>query len=130
MGLIKQLELFFDPPGPRTDVHPLAPPARAPDKPRGDTPMLVITRPLLLPTGARWREVRTPEQIIGFILRRSRRKSIGLVVNDDGLQITAPNWATLGQIDATVMEKSRWILRKLGTRQARQTQLATMEVGS
>jgi predicted metal-dependent hydrolase len=59
------------------------------------------------------------------VLRRSRRKSIGLVVNDDGLQVTAPGWATLDQIDAVVAEKASWILSKLRVRQLRQQQLET-----
>ncbi len=89
--------------------------------------MVPMACPPSLPAGARWREVRAPEQAIGFILRRSRRKSIGLTINDDGLQITAPNWVTLGQIDAAVIEKSAWVLGKLRLSQARQQQLATAD---
>lgn len=80
--------------------------------------------PPALPEGARWREVQTASQKIGYVLLRSRRKSIGLTVNDDGLQVTAPSWATLSQIDAAVQEKSGWVLKKLGIRQTRQAQLA------
>ena len=53
----------------------------------------------------RWREVNTDEQPIGFVLLRSRRRSIGFVITDDGLRVTAPNWVTLGQIDDAVREK-------------------------
>ncbi len=86
---------------------------------------LTITPPPALPSGACWREVRTPQQTIGFVVIRSRRKSIGLVVNDDGLQIRAPSWVTWSQIDAAVTERASWILDKLRTRQQRQAQLAT-----
>ncbi|WP_249279155.1 M48 family metallopeptidase [Bordetella genomosp. 5] len=77
-----------------------------------------------LPHGARWREVATPQQTIGFVLLRSRRRSIGFVVADDGLRVTAPNWVTLGQIDDAVREKARWILSKLRDWHARREQLA------
>ncbi|MCD0506255.1 M48 family metallopeptidase [Bordetella petrii] len=81
-------------------------------------------RPEPLPPGARWREVATDQQSIGFVLLRSRRRSIGFVVTDDGLRVTAPNWVTLSQIDDAVREKARWILSKLRDWQARKEQLA------
>ncbi|MFJ3462247.1 M48 family metallopeptidase [Achromobacter spanius] len=77
-----------------------------------------------LPPGARWREVPTEQQPIGFVLLRSRRRSIGFVITDDGLRVTAPNWVTLTQIDDAVREKSRWILTKLREWHARKQQLA------
>ncbi|WMD18472.1 DUF45 domain-containing protein [Achromobacter seleniivolatilans] len=77
-----------------------------------------------LPEGARWREVATEQQPIGFVLLRSRRRSIGFVITDDGLRVTAPNWVTLTQIDDAVREKSRWILAKLREWYARKQQLA------
>jgi len=77
-----------------------------------------------LPPGARWREVVTEQQTIGFVLLRSRRRSIGFVITDDGLRVTAPNWVTLAQIDDAVHEKSRWILSKLRDWQARKERLA------
>jgi predicted metal-dependent hydrolase len=88
---------------------------------------LPIVRPPVLPEKAQWREVETPHQRIGFVLRRSRRKSIGLLINDDGLQITAAAWVPLAQIDAAVVEKSPWILRKLRARLERQEHLALAE---
>lgn len=116
----KQLGLFLP-----DDVLTAPPPAPAspPSLPRADSPVS-ITRPPTLPAGVRWREVQTEHQIIGFALRRSRRKSIGLVINDDGLQVTAPNWATLSQVDAAVSEKARWILEKLRLRDERRQHLA------
>lgn len=121
MGQVLQLDLFAADPVPvETAPVPAARPSQAPP----EITVVATPRPPTLPEGARWREVRTHEQVIGFILRRSRRKSIGLVINDDGLHVTAPGWVTLAQVDATVAEKSRWILGKLQIRQARQEQLA------
>ncbi|OZI69168.1 M48 family metallopeptidase [Bordetella genomosp. 1] len=148
---VNQLELLFDAgppasaPGTAGTVAPAAPSAApatpaapAAPRPAADTPSLTL-RPTAptggpapiptpcpdpLPHGARWREVATPQQTIGFVLLRSRRRSIGFVVADDGLRVTAPNWVTLGQIDDAVREKARWILTKLRDWHARREQLA------
>ena len=49
---------------------------------------------------------------LGFCVRRSRRNTIGLSVNEAGLLVTAPSWVTLSQIDQVVQEKLAWILDK------------------
>jgi predicted metal-dependent hydrolase len=88
-------------------------------------PSVVVTPcPQTLPMGARWREVRTEQQAIGFVLMRSRRRSIGFVITDDGLRVTAPNWVTMAQIDEAVVEKARWILSKLRDWHTRKEKLA------
>ena len=117
-----QLELLF--------AEPAAPAPRAPEAapllttPAAPPATVATPRPDVRPAGARWREVATEQQTIGFVLLRSRRRSIGFVVADDGLRVTAPNWVTLAQIDDAVREKSRWILAKLRDWQARKEQLA------
>jgi len=80
--------------------------------------------PAQLAAGSRWREIDTPLQTIGFVLRRSQRKSIGLSVTEEGILVTAPKWVTLAQIDGAVREKSRWLLDKLRQCHRRQQQLA------
>jgi predicted metal-dependent hydrolase len=80
--------------------------------------------PSALPEAARWRVVPTPQQAIGFMLLRSRRRTIGFVVTDDGLRVTAPNWVTLKQVDEAVVEKAKWILSKLRDWHNRKEQLA------
>jgi predicted metal-dependent hydrolase len=50
---------------------------------------------------------------IAFLLRRSRRRSIGFVVGADGLVVSAPKWVALREIDAAVREKGAWILARL-----------------
>ncbi|MEI2416821.1 SprT family zinc-dependent metalloprotease [Orrella sp. JC864] len=111
----RQLDLFDA----ARDVPPAAPLAPKPAAPRIVTPC-----PPSLPPGARWRETATEQQPIGYVLLRSRRRSIGFVIGDDGLRVTAPNWVTLGQIDEAVREKSRWILSKLREWHARRERLA------
>ncbi|GAB1577740.1 M48 family metallopeptidase [Bordetella petrii] len=118
-----QLELLFTEPEPAAPGAPQAAPLLTPPAPVAAS-TVATPRPDPLPPGARWREVATEQQTIGFVLLRSRRRSIGFVVADDGLRVTAPNWVTLTQIDDAVREKARWILAKLRDWQARKEQLA------
>ncbi len=80
--------------------------------------------PETIALGAKWRIVRHGDQAVGFSLFRSRRRSIGFVIQDEGLRVTAPNWVTLSQIDEAVIEKMPWILSKLQDWQARKERLA------
>lgn len=94
-------------------------------KPSSASPFIVATPcPPSLPQNARWRVVATPQQEIGFVLLRSRRRTIGFVISDDGLRVTAPNWVTLRQVDEAVVEKAGWILAKLRDWHKRREQLA------
>lgn len=118
---------------PPAAATPSAPAPATPAKPAGE-PLLTLSPnavsrvptpcPDPMPPGARWREVATDPQPIGFVLLRSRRRSIGFVITDDGLRVTAPNWVTLTQIDDAVREKARWIVAKLREWHARKQQLA------
>jgi len=78
-----------------------------------------LAQPRALPPHARWRCVATPCGRIEFILRRSRRRSIGLTIDALGLTVTAPHWTTLSQIDAAVLAKARWIVQKLAQQRQR-----------
>lgn len=121
----EQFDLFSEgaPPA-RPAQSPLAP---APRSPRGGSELqasVAMPRPTELPEGTRWHTVQTPSQAIGFLLRRSRRRSIGFVVSDEGLIVTAPTWVSQRQIDDAVVEKARWILSKTRQWQDRREQLA------
>jgi predicted metal-dependent hydrolase len=80
--------------------------------------------PATLSPGARWRTVRVGTEVIGFVLLRSKRRSIGFMIGDEGLRVTAPRWVTLGDIDAAVTEKSSWILSKLQVWRERRDKIA------
>ena len=132
MNHADQLDLFFDWPSGREETPPSDPrlpaestPTRPQDpEPPGDFARVDTPCPATLPMGARWREVKCEQQTIGYVLQRSKRRSIGFVITDDGLRVTAANWVTLAQIDAAVIEKSKWILSKLRDWHARQDKLA------
>jgi len=65
---------------------------------------------------------------VAFLLRRSRRRSIGFIVGLEGLAVSAPKWVTLRDIDAAVREKGGWILAKLDEQQRRLLQSAAERI--
>ena len=50
---------------------------------------------------------------IDYALRRSARRSIGFMIDDDGLRVTAPRRCSQLDIDNAIRVKGRWILTKL-----------------
>lgn len=55
-----------------------------------------------------------------YRLIRSRRKTIGMSVGPEGLDVRAPRWVSIGAIEQALLEKGAWILRKLQEMQERQ----------
>lgn len=71
------------------------------------------------------RRIQLREHTLEYSLRRSKRRSIGFLISDEGLRISAPKWVTLGEIENAIREKQRWIFNKLNEqreRSARQLQ--------
>ena len=58
-----------------------------------------------------------------YRLTRSRRKTIGMSVGPEGLDVRAPRWVSVGAIEQALHEKATWILRKLQEMQERQTHM-------
>jgi predicted metal-dependent hydrolase len=65
------------------------------------------------------RRVHVLEHILEYRLLRSKRRSIGFLIDDDGLRITAPKWVTIAEIESAIREKQRWIFTKLSERRER-----------
>ncbi len=59
------------------------------------------------------REIRLREHVVGYALKRARRRTIGFIVGSEGLSVNAPRWVGLADIEAALHEKADWILRKL-----------------
>jgi len=74
------------------------------------------------------RELRLGEHVVGYALRRGRRRSIGFVVGVEGLSVAAPRWVGQGDIDAALREKADWILRKLAEQHERGERLQAARV--
>lgn len=73
--------------------------------------------PFLIETPAeprtRERRVLLEGQWISYSLRRSARRTIGISIDEQGLQAAAPRWVSIAEIEAFIVEKRRWVLRHL-----------------
>ena len=65
------------------------------------------------------RRLQLGDHVLEYRLLRSKRRSIGFLIDDEGLRITAPKWVTLAEIDGAIREKQRWIFAKLNERRER-----------
>ncbi len=74
-------------------------------------PLLFDAAPPPPPAGQR-RVAAAPEPI-QYQLRRARRRTIGFTIDERGLTIAAPRWVSIAEIEAAIVEKERWIRRKL-----------------
>ena len=72
---------------------------------------LAVT-PVAAPAGA-LRHLHLGGELVSYRFRRSRRRSIGLSVGVDGLSVAAPGYTPLHEVEAFILEKSRWVLKKL-----------------
>lgn len=70
------------------------------------------------------RSIQLNEQMVRYHLRRSQRKTIGLRISAQGLQVTAPNWVALSEVERVLQERTTWILRHLQAWAERQDQLS------
>ena len=125
-----QLPLFDAPPAPAPDAPP--PGATAPSPVPAATPApapALAPAPLALARHPRGnREARLDGHLVGYEFRRVRRKSIGLVVSPEGLVVSAPRWVPMGEVEATLREKARWVLRKLREQEERSQRMAAQRI--
>jgi len=59
------------------------------------------------------RYIRLGSELVAYRFRRARRRSIGLVIDDDGLRVAAPGHTPIGEVESFIREKARWVLQKL-----------------
>ena len=75
-----------------------------------DLPLAVA--PVRAPAGT-LRYIQLGSEIVGYRFRRARRRSIGMVIDDDGLRVAAPGYTPIAEVEEFIREKARWVLRKL-----------------
>ncbi|MDE2427091.1 MAG: M48 family metallopeptidase [Burkholderiales bacterium] len=110
-------------------LRPKAPPATpVPDHNRkaSDTTAPTLpkpTAPALPPSTfvnvSNKRQILIQDYLLEYDLQRSKRRSIGFLINENGLRITAPRWVTIADIEKAIHEKQSWIVRKLSERRER-----------
>nr|WP_229261456.1 SprT family zinc-dependent metalloprotease [Duganella margarita] len=106
------------PPTPATSTKP---PPVSPYVAPPETAVPVKTRPLVAspPDLPPRRQLMVGDFILEYELRRSTRRSIGFMIDDDGLRVTAPKRITIAEIDEAIRTKQHWILSKLKERRER-----------
>ncbi len=107
------------PPVHATPVHPPMS-LRVADTPQGESALWRH------PRGNR--EIRLGGQTVGYELKRARRRTIGFVIGAEGLVVSAPRWVGQPEIDAALLSKTRWILRKLADQHERIERIAAARV--
>ena len=60
-----------------------------------------------------------------YTLKRSFRRSIGFAVSPTGLQVAAPRWVLIRQIESVLQERAAWIIKKTTEIKARETAKTT-----
>ena len=68
--------------------------------------------PVAAPAGT-LRHIQLGSEIVGYRFRRARRRSIGIVIDDEGLRVAAPGHIPIAEVEAFIREKARWVLKKL-----------------
>lgn len=64
---------------------------------------------------------------VAYLFQRVRRRSIGFVVGPDGLEVRAPKWVTLKEVELGLQERGEWVLRKWAELQERQKNIRQIE---
>ena len=59
------------------------------------------------------REIQLEGRRVAYEFKRGRRRTIGMQVGVQGLEVRAPRWVGQTEVDQALREKSAWILRKL-----------------
>jgi predicted metal-dependent hydrolase len=69
--------------------------------------------------GETLRTIALGEHTVSYVLRRARRRSIGLSIDHRGLRVGAPSGASLHDVEASILQHREWIRSKLDEWQAR-----------
>jgi len=75
-----------------------------------ELPLTLVPEPV--PAGT-LRHIQLGGEIVAYRFRRARRRSIGLVIDADGLRVAAPGHTPVAEVEAFIGKKARWVLKKL-----------------
>jgi predicted metal-dependent hydrolase len=74
----------------------------------------VDERPVVAgPHAGELRRVLIGDRFVPYVLRRGRRRTIGLTIDHRGLRVGAPNRSSLGEIESVIRKHSAWVADKL-----------------
>ena len=66
-----------------------------------------------VPAAAQRRQIQLGDRLIDYTLKRSARRTVGFVIDREGLTVTAPLRLTLAVLDEAIVSKQSWIVSKL-----------------
>jgi predicted metal-dependent hydrolase len=119
------LDLFDEPKPSRAPVPPRrieaapAPPAQ---------PLESVLTPKCFRHPDANREALLGDVLVAYEFRRARRRNIGFSVSPEGLTVSAPRWVTLGEVDAALRAKTKWIVAKLNQARERQERIEAARI--
>lgn len=79
-------------------------------------------RPL---AGSECRRIALGDRIVHYTLRRGRRRTIGLTIDQRGLRVGAPPRAPMGEVEALIRKHAAWVIEKLDAWRERPAATAT-----
>ncbi|MEZ5704459.1 MAG: SprT family zinc-dependent metalloprotease [Burkholderiaceae bacterium] len=113
----------------QTPAPKVSPPATPPPAPRdASAPPALPLSDVFQP--AAWHHPRANRLIllgeveVAYEFKRGKRKTIGLSIGKEGLTVSAPRWSPLSEVEALLVDKSRWVLEKLQKAHERAGELA------
>ena len=59
------------------------------------------------------RTIALGEHVVPYVLRRARRRTIGLTIDHRGLHVGAPPRASVGEVEALILRHAEWVSQKL-----------------
>jgi predicted metal-dependent hydrolase len=65
---------------------------------------------------------------VSYAFQRGKRRTIGMSVGPDGLEVRAPTWVTVGEVESALREKADWISRKLVEMGERHAQMGASRI--
>ena len=65
------------------------------------------------------RKISLGDRIVPYVLRRARRRTIGLSIDQRGLRVGAPPRASLNEVESLIHRHGDWVIRKLDEWQSR-----------
>ena len=73
------------------------------------------------------RSIELPWGVCNYVLKRSKRRSVGFLIGDEGLQISAPLRLSITELHDIIQSKSDWIEKRLEQWQLRSKQTVRLE---
>jgi predicted metal-dependent hydrolase len=119
---------LFDEPALPVEVAPDVKPAASPALPVAPPPTREVLSGEVFKHPRAQRDVHLDGHLVGYEMRRARRRSIGFVVGAEGLTVSVPRWVGARELDAALQEKRAWILRKLREQRERAARLQSARV--